>query len=118
MAIKFEFHSTRFFQLEHEYHMYKCLESDVLGVLEVKWFGSDGQSRILVMQLLGPSLETIFQSCHQRYTLNTVLIIADQLVSRLTQPFMDDGSLRIFFLHQFSSRVWNIYMLNTSFIGT
>jgi hypothetical protein len=67
--------------------MYKCLESDILGVPEVKWFGSNEQSRILVMQLLGPSLNTIFQSCHRRYTLINVLVIADQLVSRLTQPF-------------------------------
>lgn len=84
--------------------MYKCLESDVLGVPEVKWFGSNGQSRLLVMQLLGPSLETIFQSCHQRYTLIAVLIIADQLVSRLTQPF-GSPQLKIFFPQQFRSRV-------------
>lgn len=67
--------------------MYKCLESDILGVPEVKWFGSDKKSRILVLQLLGPSLEAVFQSCHRRYTLITVLAIADQLVSRLTPPF-------------------------------
>jgi len=83
--------------------MYKCLESDVLGVPEVKWFGSNEQSRILVMQLLGPSLETIFQSCHQRYSLISVLIIADQLVSRLTFTVL--LSLILFFPQQFSSHV-------------
>ena len=39
--------------------MYKSLGSDVLGVPEMKWFESNEKSRILVMQLLGPSLETI-----------------------------------------------------------
>lgn len=84
VAIKMEFHSTRFFQLEHEYRMYKSLGSDILGVPEVKWFGTDNDSRIMVMQLLGPSLETVFQSCNQHFSLTTVLVIADELVSGLT----------------------------------
>lgn len=95
--------------------MYKCLESDILGVPEVKWFGSNEQSRILVMQLLGPSLENLFQSCHRHYTLTTVLIIANQLVSRLTHWKLFTWA---YFSQQFSSLVWNIYTPDTSFIGT
>ena len=64
--------------------MYKCLGSDVLGVPEIKWFGTDNDSRLMAMQLLGPSLETVFQSCNQHFSLTTVLVIADELVSRLT----------------------------------
>lgn len=61
--------------------MYKLLGSDILGVPEVKWFGTDNDSRIMVMQLLGPSLETVFQKCNQHFSLATVLVIAEELVS-------------------------------------
>lgn len=94
--------------------MYKSLGSDVLGVPEMKWFESNEKSRILVMQLLGPSLETIFQSYNQRYSLISVLTIADQLVSSLMQLFISTSH----FIAQFSFLVWNTYTLNTSFIGT
>ena len=76
-----EFHSTRFFQLEHEYRMYKSLGGDIPRLPEVKWFGTDNDSRIMVMQLLGPSLETVFQSFNQHLSLPTVLVIANELVS-------------------------------------
>ena len=82
----------------------------------MKWFESNEKSRILVMQLLGPSLETIFQSYNQRYSLISVLTIADQLVSSLMQSFRVISTSH--FIPQFSFLVWNTYTLNTSFIGT
>lgn len=67
--------------------MYKSLGSDILGVPEVKWFGTDNDSRIMVMQLLGPSLENVFQTCNQHFSLTTVLVIADELVSGRTNYY-------------------------------
>lgn len=67
--------------------MYKSLGSDILGVPEVKWFGIDDNSRIMVMQLLGPSLESVFQTCNQHFSLTTVLVIGDELVSGRTNHY-------------------------------
>jgi len=35
------------------------------------------------MDLLGPSLEDCFNFCHRRFGIKTVLILADQMISRL-----------------------------------
>lgn len=49
----------------------------------MKWFGSEGDYNVLVIDLLGPSLEDLFNFCNKKFTLKTVLLLAEQMISRL-----------------------------------
>ncbi|KAG8272419.1 Casein kinase I isoform epsilon [Homalodisca vitripennis] len=54
-----------------------------VGIPTIKWCGSEGDYNVLVMELLGPSLEDLFNFCSRRFSLKTVLLLADQLISRI-----------------------------------
>ena len=51
------------------------------GVPHLKWFGVEGEYNVMVIDFLGPSLEDLFNYCNQKFSLKTVLMLADQLVS-------------------------------------
>jgi len=50
------------------------------GIPDVRWFGVEGDYNVLVMDLLGPSLEDLFNFCSRKLSLKTVLMLADQMV--------------------------------------
>lgn len=61
----------------------KCLFnllSPSVGIPSIKWCGAEGDYNVMVMELLGPSLEDLFNFCSRKFTLKTVLLLADQMV--------------------------------------
>lgn len=82
MAIKLELVNAEHPQLEHESTVYKTLAGG-LGVPFVRWFGVEGDYNAMVLDLLGPSLENLFNFCNREFSLKTVLLLADQLVRYL-----------------------------------
>ncbi|KGQ09555.1 Casein kinase I isoform delta [Beauveria bassiana D1-5] len=77
--------------LKAEADTYQELSGGV-GIPRVRWFGQECDYYALVHDLLGPSLEDLFNYCDRQFSVKTVLLIADQAISRI-QYIHDKGFL-------------------------
>ncbi|VDL39917.1 unnamed protein product [Hymenolepis diminuta] len=85
VAVKLEPMNARHPQLVYESRIYRILQN-TFAVPRIHWFGSDGMKndyRALVMDLLGPSLEDLFNYVGRRFTVKTVLMLAEQMLWRV-----------------------------------
>lgn len=82
VAIKLENVKTKHPQLLYESKLYRILQGGT-GIPNVRWFGVEGDYNVLVMDLLGPSLEDLFNFCSRKFSLKTVLMLADQMINRI-----------------------------------
>ncbi|CCK71785.1 serine/threonine protein kinase YCK1 KNAG_0H03710 [Huiozyma naganishii CBS 8797] len=84
VAIKFEPRKTEAPQLKDEYRTYKIM-AGTPGIPLAYYFGQEGLHNILVIDLLGPSLEDLFDWCGRKFTPKTVVQIAVQMITFLEE---------------------------------
>jgi len=86
VAIKLEPVQARTPQLLHEAKVLKSLNG-VEGFPKVHWVGVDDSKKynVMVLDLLGPTLEDLFDFCTRKLTPKSVCLIADQLILRLKE---------------------------------
>jgi len=82
VGIKLESIKSKHPQLLYESRLYKILAGGV-GIPNVHWYGVEGDYNVMVMDLLGPSLEDLFNFCNRKFSLKTVLMLADQMINRI-----------------------------------
>ncbi|KAI3649487.1 hypothetical protein MP228_005119 [Amoeboaphelidium protococcarum] len=82
VAIKFEPRKSDAPQLRDEYRTYKILQGSV-GVPQVYYFGQEGLHNILVIDLLGSSLEDLFDLCNRKLTVKCTAMAAKQMITRV-----------------------------------
>lgn len=82
VAVKLEHHSIGRSFLRDEAEIYQSLAGGQ-GIPRVFWSGPECEYQALVFELLGPSLEDLFNYCDRRFSLKTTLMLADQLICRL-----------------------------------
>lgn len=83
VAIKFEPAGVSKKCLTHEADIYRQLQGSS-AVPRLFWEGKAGDgSRVMVTELLGPSLEDLFSHCKHKFSLKTALLLADQMLTCL-----------------------------------
>ncbi|XP_012483605.1 casein kinase 1-like protein 9 isoform X2 [Gossypium raimondii] len=82
VAVKLESAKTKHPQLYYESKLYMLLQGGT-GIPHLKWFGVETDYNVMVIDLLGPSLEDLFNYCNRKLSLKTVLMLADQMINRL-----------------------------------
>lgn len=68
--------------LEGEAELYETF-SGGRGIPRMRWFGEEGYFQVLVSDLLGPSIQDLFEFCDYKLSLKTVLLLADQMICRI-----------------------------------
>lgn len=87
VAIKIEPENVSSSQLFRESKFYRVI-SGAIGFPKFIWYGIDSNNAVMVIELLGKSLAEHHRNCQMKFSLRTVLMIADQLLSRI--EFMHD----------------------------
>lgn len=82
VAIKFEPRKSEAPQLRDECRSYRIL-AGTPGIPQIYHFGQEGLHNILVIDLLGPSLEDLFDMCGRKFSIKTTCMLAKQMISRV-----------------------------------
>ncbi|KRX09104.1 Protein kinase-like domain [Pseudocohnilembus persalinus] len=73
---------TKHPQLLFEAKIMKALQGKT-GIPTLHWSGQEQNANVVVMDLLGPSLEDLFNLMDRKFSLKTTIMLADQMISRV-----------------------------------
>lgn len=82
IALKFEPRKAEVPQLRDEYRAYRIL-AGLPGIPSAYYFGQEGLYNVLCIDLLGPSLEDLFDMCRRKFSVKTVALLAKQMLTRV-----------------------------------
>ncbi len=78
-AIKLEPQNTKYPQLLYENKVLRILKMGT-GIPQIHWYGTDGNYNCLVMDMLGKSIEQLFDKCKRKFTIKTSLMVGFQML--------------------------------------
>ncbi|XP_017114652.1 casein kinase I [Drosophila elegans] len=82
VAIKLERASVKYPMLPREAKIYGILRGGA-GIPHVRHYATEGVHNVMVMDLLGPTLEDLLNFCSRTFSMKTTLMLADQILSRV-----------------------------------
>lgn len=82
VAVKLEIKETKHPQLVYEAKLLKALQG-AAGIAEVYHYDVEADFTIMVMELMGPSLEDVFNLCKRSLTMKSCVMLADQMLRRI-----------------------------------
>jgi casein kinase 1 len=82
VACKIENANTKRPQVIEESKLLKVMQGTV-GFPKFIHYGQEGPFSVMVLEMLGPSLEDLYNFCGRKLSLKTVLQLADQLLDRI-----------------------------------
>ncbi|XP_037730755.1 casein kinase I isoform X1 [Drosophila subpulchrella] len=82
VAIKLESASVNYPLLPREAKIYEVLRGGE-GIPHVRHFCTEGVYNVMVMDLLGPTLEDLLNLCARSFSMKTTLMLADQILARV-----------------------------------
>lgn len=88
VAVKVENCSVKYPLLPREAKIYNIIRGGV-GFPRIRYFGTEGSYNVLVLDLLGPTLEDLLNFCARNFSLKTTLILADQILARVEYLHMN-----------------------------
>ena len=95
VAIKLEKADVESPQLRYEARIYKHMKNSK-GFPSMKFYGQEDEYCVLVIDLLGKSLEDLFNFCNRKFSLKTILMVADEMVNYSVFAFCFSFRVRCF----------------------
>ncbi|KFB41986.1 casein kinase 1, alpha 1-like protein [Anopheles sinensis] len=69
--------------IRNEYRIYRLMDNQMEGFAKVHAITKGNGRKSIVLDLLGPSVEHLFNARHRRFKVSTLLLLAGQMIKRL-----------------------------------